>query len=73
MMIVPRCEILDAPENGQVLIPIYPVGSDTATYQCSHDFELSGSEVVTCECSSEWLGEIPTCHGGEYYETTLNT
>ena len=68
---VPRCEKLEAPENGEILIPESPVSGDTATYKCDNGFELMGSEVVTCESNSEWSGVIPTCIGGEYYVTVV--
>ena len=40
-------------------------GGDIATYICDDGFELDGSEVVTCDCNSEWSGVIPTCDGGK--------
>ena len=49
-----------------------PVGvGDIATYICDDGFVLDGSEVVTCDCNSEWSGVISSCVSNKESNKTI--
>ena len=39
----------------------YPVGT-VATFRCDHGYSSSGSTLSTCETSTSWDQETPTCN-----------
>ena len=57
---VVQCEVLEFPDNGQVIQIGNRVGA-TATYSCFPGYLLEGEELRICQKSAEWTGTPPTC------------
>ena len=56
-----KCEFLDAPTNGFVVIGGFQHG-DNATYFCNTDyFLMNGDHVRQCMTNGQWSGNAPSC------------
>ena len=61
--ITTKCEELENPANGVVIVEGNKVGS-SATYRCDDGFTLTGGdETRVCQPNGEWSGMEPTCAG----------
>ena len=61
------CEILTAPENGEILGNCYNTYGSSCEFGCSEGYELTGSATRTCTIDDSdimvWNGTVVTCQG----------
>ena len=62
------CPYISHPKNGNVVKSKFSVGDaqrspfhTVATFGCNDGFSLSGTKTRTCQTSTQWTGENPTC------------
>ena len=58
-----KCNIPQAPENGEALGMIYNEGSQ-AVYSCKQGYKLKNDDKQTCTVSGKWTGKISPCITG---------
>ena len=57
---VVTCELLSAPSNGQLSLPLL-VFDSVATYTCNEGYQLTGNMKRTCLDTGLWSGFEPAC------------
>ena len=65
-----RCDDLSAPANGEIMsCSSGRVGvgyeGDTCSFTCNTGYELTGSDIRTCQSDGSWSGTDATCGKGE--------
>nr|XP_056700689.1 P-selectin-like [Euleptes europaea] len=62
---VKQCQDIESPARG-TMDCIHPLGdfayNSTCSFACEAGFQLSGSEILHCDASSQWTAHIPICH-----------
>ena len=65
-----QCDILSTPSNGGVSCNSVRVGvgyeGDTCSFTCNTGYELTGSDIRTCQSDGSWSGNDPECRESKY-------
>ena len=59
---VVSCGGLTSPKNGSLVLEDVVFESE-ASYDCDDGFRINGPATRTCQATSLWTGEAPTCEG----------
>ncbi|XP_077188676.1 P-selectin-like isoform X2 [Paroedura picta] len=60
-----QCKEIESPARGTMNCT-HPLGdfayNSTCSFACEAGFQLSSSEILHCNASSQWTAHVPTCH-----------
>ena len=57
------CEIVDPPENGEIVDneTIETTFNSVIEFICNTDYMLNGAQNITCQSDGSWSADVPTC------------
>jgi len=62
-VLVAGCQVLSAPENGQIVSTTGNKINDTIVIECSENYKVMGSDVRRCQPNGQWSGVSTKCEG----------
>ena len=64
-----NCSTLNPPMNGMIYCPLedgVPSYEDACSFTCKTGYELTGSDIRTCQSDGSWDGNETVCTRGKY-------
>ena len=69
-LLLVNCSALTDPNNGVVNCSLgddeIPSYEDTCSFTCNTGYELTGSDIRTCQSDGSWSGSDTICRRGSY-------